>query len=420
MRFAGRILRISFILGSSLLAGSAWASPQVVHIATNTTMVNSATRYAPLGFVNLTSWSPTDTVYWKVSEAGTVSLLRVEVASAPGGVASWTFTAFKNTVATGLTCQMSGTDTSCADSSNSFTVSPNDNLSIQVVPAGTPTASRPRWSVLFTPTTDDAFTMGGGSAGGATAPSSALYFSPYGHDGTGNSTETSAAVVIPFSGTFDQLYVELDVTPPVGRTLIATLIKNGSSTGLTCSVSNGSLTCSDTSTSVSVVEGDLISMKEVLDAASGGYIVGFLFGVSFTSGVSGVAPVLLDLAQANASSTIYHDLMGSSLQGTTTESTHLTTSQQSSYSRLFGQLITPTAGGTYTFTIRQNQVDTDLTCTVLVSQTDCSDTGTLSIQDGDEITLSVTPGGSPTVPETELRASLGIGSGAVRRLFRTY
>lgn len=69
-------------------------------------------------------------------------------AAAPGAAKSWTITLRKNNADTALTCAISGaSETSCSNFATSVSATDLDALSIQIVPSGTPTATRLRSSL---------------------------------------------------------------------------------------------------------------------------------------------------------------------------------------------------------------------------------------------------------------------------------
>ena len=68
--------------------------------------------------------------------------------------------------------------------------------------------------------------------------------------------------VVPCSGTIDQLYVSGPAAPGAGKSITYTLLVNGVASALTCTISGASQTAnSDTTHSVSVSAGDLISIQ---------------------------------------------------------------------------------------------------------------------------------------------------------------
>jgi hypothetical protein len=86
----------------------------------------------------------------------------------------------------------------------------------------------------------------------------------------GNVTESNRQIPMPTAGTLKNLYVRNTTVQPVTGTFVITLRKNGVSTAITVTFSNAdgaNVTKSDTTNSVSVVAGDLISLQCVNNAA---------------------------------------------------------------------------------------------------------------------------------------------------------
>jgi hypothetical protein len=102
--------------------------------------------------------------------------------------------------------------------------------------------------------------------------------------GGANVTQTNVENMMPAACTFNALYIEVGPSPVVASThdYTFTLVKGGSDTALTCSItdiSNGS-TCSDTSHTVSVAATDKVSLH-VVDATSGTTpIANFMFALN--------------------------------------------------------------------------------------------------------------------------------------------
>lgn len=68
-----------------------------------------------------------------VTRAGTVKSMRCFLGTAPGGADTAAFTVRKNGSDGAVTCTITGSATTCSDTSNSFTVAAGDRLSIKVV-----------------------------------------------------------------------------------------------------------------------------------------------------------------------------------------------------------------------------------------------------------------------------------------------
>lgn len=75
------------------------------------------------------------------SLAGTIKNLYCAVSTAPGSAKSFAFTYRKNGASQTLTCTISGSGTTCNDTTHTFTVAAGDLVSIQSNPTGSPTSS---------------------------------------------------------------------------------------------------------------------------------------------------------------------------------------------------------------------------------------------------------------------------------------
>jgi hypothetical protein len=83
-------------------------------------------------------------------QAGSISNLQVSVITAPGSGNSWTITVRKAGADTAVTCTISGSATTCSDTSHSVSFTEGQLVSIETTPASTPTGtSLMTYSVLF-------------------------------------------------------------------------------------------------------------------------------------------------------------------------------------------------------------------------------------------------------------------------------
>lgn len=99
----------------------------------------------------------------------------------------------------------------------------------------------------------DISSLGGGGTG---------YANPYGAYGAviGGAT-LKESVVAPKIMSLAKLYVEVDVVPGGGSTVVVTVLKNGVASALTCTVGAASTTASDTTHTVAIAAGDKISIQ---------------------------------------------------------------------------------------------------------------------------------------------------------------
>jgi hypothetical protein len=113
----------------------------------------------------------------------------------------------------------------------------------------------------------------GGSGGGGTtgwsgtpltfAPSGGTQYAPPVGGGATSATESVADVGFPAAATLSKLYVSLSASLGTGTTLAVTLRDNGVSEALTCTTTSGGSSCSDTTDSFNVAQGDLVDFQIV-------------------------------------------------------------------------------------------------------------------------------------------------------------
>lgn len=106
-------------------------------------------------------------------------------------------------------------------------------------------------------------------AASVTTPSRLVYFGitgnvaadTYAPPGSGSgSASDNLRVPLPMAGTVKNLFVRLSSAPGSGKTLTATVFKNGAATTLTCDITGTAVANSDTTHTFTVVAGDTISL----------------------------------------------------------------------------------------------------------------------------------------------------------------
>ncbi len=101
------------------------------------------------------------------------------------------------------------------------------------------------------------------SASSLTVTAGTYYF-PIGGGGGSSGTETNVDVDSPAAATLTNFYVQSSVALGAGNTGVFTLSKNATPQSVTCTISGASATsCSDTTHSFSVSQGDLLTVKLV-------------------------------------------------------------------------------------------------------------------------------------------------------------
>lgn len=230
------------------------------------------------------------------------------------------------------------------------------------------------------------------------------YQNPWGMSSSGwHATEGDRQIYMPTGGAIKELRVFYGATVANPNTLTFTVRVNGSATSLTCTITGGASTCSDTSDSATVAAGDLV----VIEKATSGTVTNSLarFSVLFdgsTSAESVFAGVTED--DLNATTTEYNAFYGRVAWGSSETSRKTMISTGGTIKKLYISL-TGTAGASksYAFTVYKNGSSTSLTCTVSgASDTTCSDTSnSFSVAAGDYITIQSAPSGTPTVRDAK-------------------
>ena len=160
-------------------------------------------------------------------------------------------------------------------------------------------------------TGSDCGSGGGGSGGGQsgwsgvplTFASTATQYAPYVGGGVTSATETAVSVGSSGAATISNLHVEFDVSLGTGTTLAVTLEDGtGIPTTLTCTTASAGTSCNDTTHSVNVGAGDLLSWKMV---ATGSVTAGTPnIRIAYAVGTSGVGVISVGLAPVSGLFTV--------------------------------------------------------------------------------------------------------------------
>lgn len=233
---------------------------------TNSGLTNSATRYGSIQG----STSPNTTADLQsvvMPTGGTFSKLYVNLAAAPGTAASgksYTFSLYKNGIIQLLTCTILDTATSGSDLVNSVSYAAGDLITLEILPANTPTSVQASWGALFSPTTDgESLQMSFIStyAGSATPKYSNVA-------GSGNNNTEASVTNLTYTYTAKNLYINLSTAPGAAQTNTVTLRKASADTALTAVISGAAQTTNnDTTHTVSYTSGDFVDLKAVCTAA---------------------------------------------------------------------------------------------------------------------------------------------------------
>lgn len=368
---------------------------------------NSATNYCGLiGAQHNTAWTTVSTAQRiPIPVAGTISKLYARFPTL--GTGTYALTVRKNGTDQTLTCTVDQAGTGTAsDTSNSFTVAAGDLVDIKCIPSGTPTAQTEpvQISMLFEATASGESFILGGNRANTVSITTGTYFAP-GWADFGSSTIAGSSSVMPTAGTIDKLYVNFPTAPGSGNTLAVTIYKNGSATGVTCSVADTATTGSDLSNSITVAQNDLISF--FVQATAGTPAATYIrIGARFVPTVNGESVMFGGWAGVPAvAADRFVAASGAVNTGVTTESNAYNLVPVAfTAKKLTLSLVTGPGGGTRTRSIwlRQGtgtQADTSLTAVCTDAQTSANDnSNTVSVAVSDFIDIRTNSSASATSP----------------------
>lgn len=247
----------------ALLSGSppsSMVTPVFVYGGAPASVDNTTTEYAQFSGA-AQAWGAVGQANTPMPIDGRVGNLRVVLETAPGSGKSWTYTLYKNSVATALTVTISDAATSASDTTNTVSFVAGDLLAWAAIPTNTPDVpTNLLISCAVTGSNKQSFFTGGDAS---TASNSVNSYRGMWAGGTWSLTESTYSTLMPTSGTLDKLYVVLNNTPGGSATYTFTVYKNGSPTGITCTVASAATTASDLSNSIAFLAGDTISIASV-------------------------------------------------------------------------------------------------------------------------------------------------------------
>ncbi len=220
----------------------------------------SVAAYASISSRNV--WSGTeDIVSTIVSPPGVIDKLYVSLSGAPGTAASgksYTFTLYKNGAPTALTCVVLDTATTANDTSHTVTVAAGDTISIECVPANTPTSRNANAGMRFAPTTNGESMVAASMA--APSTTATRWFTLHDAQGNGfNANTATTASLAPIAFTLTNLYTSISTAPGTAASRTSRSYLNGAYGALSAAMSGAASTsASDTSNSDGITQGDTV------------------------------------------------------------------------------------------------------------------------------------------------------------------
>lgn len=342
---------------------------------------------------SIKAWAGTfDDVAAVVPYAGTCSLGRVEVTTAPGAGNNTVYTLLKNGSDTAITFTLSDTNTVAVDSTHTVSFNAGDTVGWKAVTSASSSQANPRLSVQFE-------TSGNVSAWLGCVQSLAAatrYISINGFNSAG-STEDVSRQLCPIAGTFGGLYINLNTAPGVGTSRTFTVWLNGSPTSCAVTISDNNTTGNDTSHSFAVAKDDLLSIQctvtgspSVAVARYGSFFTATDNNMFALMGASGSGAPSNSAARFNFIEGVYNGGWGS----TNVHFNYGPTIWLTDFG--FKVVNAPTSGKSWTMAVHVDASASELSVAVADAATGGHDTGKVVVAENSALSVAITPSGTPS------------------------
>ena len=310
-----RLLALVLLFALALPA-QAMTTPILTAQRVTTGTSNSAVRYIgvmPYGPGTAASTNATEA---PMPIAGTFSKLYLRFPTAIAAGTSYTVALMVNNAATSLSAQITDAGLTAQDTSNTVTVAAGDMVSFRITPSGTPASN----TIFQVGVVFDATTSGESPilSLGSTASTTGTVYASLGSYSAWDAGENLRSVVFPTNGAISNMYVDLSTAPGVGKSHTITLVKNGTPTSQTCTVSDTATTCTDLTNAVTFAPGDTASIQQTPTGTPAGGNV--RMGHRFVPTIPGESVMLANAGNHSAAATRYQ-FTGSLITNQATEST---------------------------------------------------------------------------------------------------
>ncbi len=357
-----------------------------------------------------TSGGTSQTISTPMPVAGSFTNYNVKLTTAPGVGNTRTFTLHKNDSATTITLTISGTATTNSDTTHSVSYSAGDTLRWVLANTGSPAATQVIYSLEFTPTTPDVSVYGWSSAAVLTNGFAAPF------QGEGFVTaQFPATQVVACPGTITDLRWRVGTAPGGVTSRTATIFLNNvaqdgtGGTPNTTTTITGAATSAAASFSLAVVAGDVVTVKQTIS--------GVPAGITWSCGAIALLATFPNQYQFSAvrtGSTTTTKFQwpvgqGASDSATETDVDQIGGTNGTSIGGMYVVLSgAPSAGKSWTLTLRKNGGDTGLAVTVADAATTgfASVSPEISLTASDTWSIKVTSSGSPGAPSADREVSL--------------
>lgn len=342
------------------------------------------------------SWNATEAAREQlVGASGKLKNLRVELNDAPGAGTSYVFTVRVNGADSELTCAIVSAATSKSDTTHEATVSPGDRVCLECDPVNTPAARQARWTIMFESDTAKESLILGGSINPLNNAATE-YNQVTASDDFEWGAEIRAKQVCPTSGKIKNFYVKLSEDPGTSPDAYRfTLRVNGADSDLVVTITADDTTGNDTTDEVTVAAGDILTlMSEPLEGPSAAPWA--VWGMAFVADTDGESIILAGTYNdPDPESTEFHYLSGGWADWAA-EASRYQLGQACTLKKLYIELQNTPVASRFTFTVRINGADGNLTVDVgFGSKTGSDTTHTDVISDFDELAFEETPLATP-------------------------
>ena len=333
----------------------------------------AAVEYQPL-MGGVAWWAAELNAYQTIPTAGDINDLNVRLSAAPGAGDSYTFTLMVNGAPSALAVTISGAADTTGYESDPIAVVAGDRVSLRSEFVVAPAIVTASWSTTWTPTVvDETINI----VHATPVIGNTIYTEIQGHSRQ-ILVEAQVQAPMPTAGTFSDLYVYLSQTPGVGADAYSfTLRVNGADSTLTTTILQPAVDGNDTTNSVAVVAGDLVTI-EVTPIAIPANQPEIALGMVFTPTVSHQSLIMggSSSIQPGVGATEYTFFCGSGTESwNAIEANRYSLNGVYRMSDLYVNLqAAPGGGQTYTVSIREAGADTGLTTTITGAATTGNDT----------------------------------------------
>jgi len=357
----------------------------------------SGTEYQMLGAYEQ-DWTVTEAESYQIMPtSGTLKNFNFYFENAIGIGNSASFTIRKNESDTDLSILISNAETSGSDS-DTVSVSAGDKITIE----GTINSGygihigNTYWNVEFTPTIVNETILLGGNGGKDMAVSGEYFYLVNGADTFGTADASYFEIVFPVSGTIKKFYAWLENSPGVGATRTVDVYDtspSGGDTDLDITFGASDTTSNNTSDTVTVSAGDTFALHYGNTGSPTASMISF--GCVFIPDTSGSFCTFVTNPTISIDETRYVPISGANVSSDSVELDRYTYCPALTFTDMY-MTAYQASGGTFTFTLRDDGVDTALECTLVDPATVANDTGE---------SVSVAAGSACTIESVETSAA---------------